>query len=65
MARSTRGACPTAVGAAVGWRPNERSSSRCLRLNGTLSHDEPILYAVYRDMFVEHGRPLSEADYYG
>lgn len=33
--------------------------------NGTLSHDEPILYAVYRDMFVEHGRPLSESDYYG
>lgn len=33
--------------------------------NGTLSHDEPILYAVYRDMFSEHGRPLTEADYYG
>lgn len=32
--------------------------------NGTLSHDEPILYAVYRDMFLEHGRPLAEADYY-
>jgi len=32
--------------------------------NGTLSHDEPILYAVYRDLFAEHGRPLSEADYY-
>jgi len=33
--------------------------------NGTLSHDEPILYAVYRDMFSEHGKPLAEADYYG
>ena len=33
--------------------------------NGTLSHDEPILYAVYRDMFSEHGRPLSTDDYYG
>lgn len=33
--------------------------------NGTLSHDEPILYAVYRDMFSEHGRPLTEQDYYG
>ena len=27
--------------------------------NGTLSHDEPILYAVYRDMFARHGRPLA------
>lgn len=33
--------------------------------NGTLSHDEPILCAVYREMFSEHGRPLSVADYYG
>jgi beta-phosphoglucomutase len=33
--------------------------------NGTLSYDEPILYAVYRDMFSEHGRPLTESDYYG
>lgn len=33
--------------------------------NGTLSHDEPILYGVYRDMFSEHGRPLTETDYYG
>ena len=33
--------------------------------NGTLSHDEPILYAVYRDMFSKHGRPLAEDDYYG
>jgi len=33
--------------------------------NGTLSHDEPILYSVYRDMFSEHGRPLRESDYYG
>lgn len=33
--------------------------------NGTLSHDEPILYAVYRDLFSEHGRPLTETDYFG
>lgn len=33
--------------------------------NGTLSHDEPILYSVYRDLFAEHGRPLGEQDYYG
>lgn len=33
--------------------------------NGTLSHDEPILYAIYRDLFAEHGRPLSQEDYFG
>jgi HAD superfamily hydrolase (TIGR01509 family) len=33
--------------------------------NGTLSHDEPILYAVYRDMFSARGRPLTESDYFG
>ncbi len=33
--------------------------------NGTLSDDEPVLCAVYRDMFSEHGRPLTEDDYYG
>jgi beta-phosphoglucomutase len=33
--------------------------------NGTLSHDEPILYSIYRDLFAEHGRPLAEQDYYG
>src|SRR6188472_3376852 len=33
--------------------------------NGTLSHDEPVLFAIYSELFAEHGRPLSEADYYG
>jgi beta-phosphoglucomutase len=33
--------------------------------NGTLSDDERILYAVYREMFARHGRPLAEADYFG
>ncbi len=33
--------------------------------NGTLSNDEPILCAIYRDLFAEHGRPLSEEEYYG
>ena len=32
--------------------------------NGTLSHDEPVLYAIYAELFAEHGRPLPEADYY-
>lgn len=33
--------------------------------NGTLSDDEPILLSVYQEMFAEHGRPLTPADYYG
>jgi beta-phosphoglucomutase len=33
--------------------------------NGTLSDDEPIMYAIYASLFAEHGRPLTEADYYG
>ena len=33
--------------------------------NGTLSDDEPILYEIYARLFAEHGRPLTEADYFG
>ena len=33
--------------------------------NGTLSHDEPVLYALYAELFAEHGRPLTEAEYFG
>lgn len=33
--------------------------------NGTLSHDEPLLYAIYAELFAEHGRPLTEAAYFG
>jgi beta-phosphoglucomutase len=33
--------------------------------NGTLSHDEPVLFAIYAELFAEHGRPLSEDDYFG
>ena len=33
--------------------------------NGTLSHDEPVLFAIYAELFAEHGRPLTEADYIG
>ena len=32
--------------------------------NGTLSQDEPIMCAVYRELFAEQGRPMTEADYY-
>ena len=33
--------------------------------NGTLSHDEPLLCAIYRELFAKHGRPLTEEQYYG
>ena len=33
--------------------------------NGTLSHDEPVLFAIYSELFADHGRPLTEADYFG
>jgi HAD superfamily hydrolase (TIGR01509 family) len=32
--------------------------------NGTLSHDEPILFAIFRDLFAEYGRPLSAEAYF-
>jgi beta-phosphoglucomutase-like phosphatase (HAD superfamily) len=32
--------------------------------NGTLSDDEPIMYSVFAGIFAEHGRPLTERDYF-
>src|SRR6476659_718732 len=32
--------------------------------NGTLSDDEPILLSVYQELFAEHGRPLTETQYF-
>src|SRR5262249_36484422 len=32
--------------------------------NGTLSNDEPIMCAIYEKLFAEHGRPMSQRDYY-
>ena len=32
--------------------------------NGTLSHDEPVLLAIYQELFAEHGRPLTADDYF-
>jgi HAD superfamily hydrolase (TIGR01509 family) len=32
--------------------------------NGTLSDDEPILYRIFAGLFAEHGKPLSEREYY-
>lgn len=33
--------------------------------NGTLSQDEPILLAIFQELFAEHGRPLSAEEYFG
>jgi HAD superfamily hydrolase (TIGR01509 family) len=32
--------------------------------NGTLSHDEPILLAIFQELFAECGRPLSAEEYF-
>jgi beta-phosphoglucomutase len=32
--------------------------------NGTLSHDEPVLCAIYQELFAREGRPLTTAEYY-
>jgi beta-phosphoglucomutase len=32
--------------------------------NGTLSQDEPILCAIFQELFAEHGRPLSAQEYF-
>lgn len=32
--------------------------------NGTLSQDEPILLAIFQELFAEYGRPLSAEEYF-
>lgn len=32
--------------------------------NGTLSNDEPILCDIFRELFAEHGKPLSAEEYF-
>ena len=32
--------------------------------NGTVSNDEPILCDIFRELFAEHGRPLSAEEYF-
>lgn len=32
--------------------------------NGTLSQDEPVLCRIYRELFAEYGRPISDREYY-
>jgi len=33
--------------------------------NGTLSHDEPLLLAIYQRIFARQGRPLTAEEYFG
>ena len=33
--------------------------------NGTLSDDEPILFAIFEELFAERGRPLTRGEYFG
>jgi len=35
-----------------------------LDFNGTLSDDEPLLCAIFQELFAELGKPLSEEEYY-
>ncbi|MCY7304102.1 MAG: HAD family phosphatase [Thermoleophilia bacterium] len=42
----------------------ERVRALMFDFNGTLSHDEPLLCAIYRDLFAKHGRPMTEEQYY-
>jgi HAD superfamily hydrolase (TIGR01509 family) len=35
-----------------------------LDFNGTLSDDEPLLYAIFQELFAELGKPISEEEYY-
>jgi beta-phosphoglucomutase len=32
--------------------------------NGTLSDDEPVMCEIFRTLFAEHGKPLTEQEYY-
>jgi beta-phosphoglucomutase-like phosphatase (HAD superfamily) len=33
--------------------------------NGTLSHDEPLWFEVYRELYAERGRPITREEYFG
>jgi HAD superfamily hydrolase (TIGR01509 family) len=41
-----------------------RAGAVTFDFNGTLSHDEPILYQIFADLFGELGRPLSAEEYF-
>jgi beta-phosphoglucomutase len=41
-----------------------RARALAFDFNGTLSDDEPIMCAIYEQLFAEHGRPMTRAEYY-
>jgi beta-phosphoglucomutase len=43
---------------------SSRPRALAFDFNGTLSHDEPIMCAIYEELFAEQGRPMSEREYY-
>jgi beta-phosphoglucomutase-like phosphatase (HAD superfamily) len=43
----------------------EAAEALVFDFNGTLSDDEPLLLAIYQELFARHGRPLSAAEYFG
>ena len=46
--------------------PGRMGTARALMFdfNGTLSHDEPLLLAIYQRLFARQGRPLTEEQYF-
>ncbi len=44
--------------------PRMTATAIAFDFNGTLSNDEPVLLAVYQELFAELGHPLTEAEYY-
>jgi sugar-phosphatase len=43
---------------------SSRPRALAFDFNGTLSDDESIMCAIYEKLFAEHGRPMTERDYY-
>ena len=42
----------------------DHASALVFDFNGTLSDDEPVLLAVYQELFAEHGKPLTAEEYF-
>jgi beta-phosphoglucomutase len=44
--------------------PSPPTRALIFDFNGTISHDEPVLLAIYQSLFAEHGRPMTADDYF-
>lgn len=44
--------------------PSVQARALVFDFNGTLSNDEPVLCEIFRELFAEHGRPLSVEEYF-